>query len=74
MLNANQDIDDDVKHKIIVGWVKQRAAGLYDKQIPTKLEHKFYRTTTHPTLLYAIECWTTKKVHIEKMRIAQMWC
>lgn len=53
-MDAYGDIDEDVTHRIVVGWFKWRVASrvLYDKQIPPKLKGKFYRIVVRPTLLY----------------------
>lgn len=74
MLDADGDIDEDVKHRIGVGWLKWRAASgvLCDKQIPIKLKGKFYKTAILPALLYGTECWATIQSHIGKMGVDQM--
>jgi hypothetical protein len=62
MLQKDGDIDEDVRHRILVGWLKWfRASGvLCDKRVPQKLKDKFYRTTIHLVMLYGDECWPTK--------------
>jgi hypothetical protein len=46
MLQSDGEIDEDVSHRIRVGWVKwRRASGvLCDKKVLNKLKDKFYRT------------------------------
>jgi hypothetical protein len=62
MLQNDGDIDEDVRHTILVGWLKWRQASgvLCDKRVSQKLKGKFYRTTIRPVMLYGAECWPTK--------------
>ena len=62
VLPKDGDIDEDVKHRISVGWLKWRQASgiLCDKRVPQKLKGKFYRTAIHSAMLYDAECWPTK--------------
>ncbi|KAM0844118.1 hypothetical protein ACQ4PT_057266 [Festuca glaucescens] len=74
MLQSNGDIDEDVCHRIKVGWMKWRQASgiLCDKKVPQKLKGKFYRTTVRLAMLYGAECWPTKRQHIQQMSVAEM--
>jgi hypothetical protein len=58
MLQKNGDIDEDVSHRIKVGWLKWRQASgvLCDPRVPLKLKGKFYRTVIRPIMLYGAEC------------------
>ena len=58
MPQKDDDIDEDVKHRIVVGWLKWRQASsiLCDRRVPQKLKGKFYRTAVHPAMLYGAEC------------------
>jgi hypothetical protein len=46
MLQKNGDIDEDVSHKIKVGWLKwcQPSGVLCDPMMPLKIKDKFYMT------------------------------
>lgn len=74
MLDADGDINEDAKYKIAVGWLKWRAISrvLNDKQVLTKLKGKFYITIILSALIYRIKCWTTKQIHIDKIRAAKI--
>jgi hypothetical protein len=74
MLQRDGDIDVDVSHRIKAGWMKWRQASgiLYDKRVPQKLKDKFYRTTIRPAMLYGVECWPTKKRHVQQLSITEM--
>jgi hypothetical protein len=58
MFYKNGDIDDDVSHRIKVGWLKWRQASdvLCDPRVALKLKGKFYRTVIRPIMLYVVEC------------------
>lgn len=74
MIQENGEIDEDVTHRIGVGWMKWRLAStiLCDKKVPPKLKGKFYRVVVRPALLYGAECWPVKKAHIRKIKVAEM--
>ena len=50
MLQKDDEIDEDVRHKILAGWLKWRQASgvLCDRRVPQKLKGKFYRTVERP--------------------------
>ncbi|XP_070004146.1 uncharacterized protein [Nicotiana sylvestris] len=70
----NGEINEDVTHRIGVGWTKWRLASgvLCDKNVPLKLKGKFYKVVVRPTMLYEAECWPVKKSHIQHMKVAEM--
>jgi hypothetical protein len=74
MLQKNGDIDEDVSHRIKVGWLKWRQASsdLCDPRVPLKLKGKFYRTVIRPAMLYGVEYWPTKRQHVQQLSIAEM--
>jgi hypothetical protein len=74
MLQKDGDIDEDVRHRILAGWLKWRQASsiLYDKRVPQKLKGKFYRTVIRPAMLYGAECWPTKRRHVQQLSVAEM--
>jgi hypothetical protein len=58
MLQKNEDIDEDVSHRIKAGWLKWRQASsvLCDRRVPLKLKGEFYRIAIRPAMLYGAEC------------------
>ncbi|KAF3625612.1 hypothetical protein FXO37_30776 [Capsicum annuum] len=74
VIQSNDEIDEDVLHRIGAGWMKWKLASgvLCDKKVPPKLKGKFYRVVVRPALLYGAECWPVKNSHIQKMKVAEM--
>ncbi|XP_055808172.1 uncharacterized protein LOC129876703 [Solanum dulcamara] len=74
IMQGSGEIDDDVTHRIGVGWMKWRLASgvLCDKNVPPKLKGKFYKVVVRPAMLYGAECWPVKTSHIQKMKVAEM--
>jgi hypothetical protein len=74
MLQKNGDIDEDVSHRIKVGWLKwhQASSVLCYPRVPLKLKGKFYRIVIWPALLYGEECWPTKRRHVQQLRVAEI--
>ncbi|KAF3626060.1 hypothetical protein FXO37_30537 [Capsicum annuum] len=72
--DGSGETDENVTHRIRVGWLKWRLASgvLYDKKVSLKLKGKFYRVVVHPALLYEAECWPVKNSHIQKLKVAEM--
>ncbi|GKE19145.1 retrovirus-related pol polyprotein LINE-1 [Tanacetum coccineum] len=74
VMHKSGRIEDDVTHRILVGWLKCRAATriLCDKKVPLKLKGKFYRVTIRPAIMYGSECWPLTKVQANRMEVAEM--
>jgi hypothetical protein len=74
MFQKNGDIDEDVSHRIKVGWLKWRQASgvLCDLRVSLKIKCKFYRTAIRPTILYGVECWPTKRRYVQQLSVAEM--
>ena len=74
MLQKDGDIDEDVRRRISAGWLKwcQASGVLCDKRVPQKLKGKFYRMTIRPAMLYGVECWPTKRRHVQQLSVAEI--
>ena len=62
IIENDEEIEDDVNHKIQAGWLKwRRESGiLCDTKVPLKLKRKFYRNAVRPAMMYMAECWATR--------------
>jgi hypothetical protein len=58
MLQKDEDIDEDLNHRIKASWLKRRQASgvLCDHRVPLKLKSKFYKIAIRPAMLYEAEC------------------
>ncbi|KAG5578290.1 hypothetical protein H5410_058424, partial [Solanum commersonii] len=54
IIQGDGEIEDDVAHRIGVGWVKWRL--LCDKNVSPRVKSKFYKMVIRSTLLYELEC------------------
>jgi hypothetical protein len=74
MLQKDEDIDEDVRHRIKAGWLKwhQASSVSCDPRVQLKLKGKFYRTVIRPVMLYRAECWLTKRRHVQQLSVAEM--
>ncbi|GKD98340.1 retrovirus-related pol polyprotein LINE-1 [Tanacetum coccineum] len=70
VIHISGRIDEDVAHRIGVGWMKWRAASgvLCDRRIPLKLKGKFYMVAIRPAMMYGSECWPITKAQANRMR------
>jgi len=74
ILKARGDIDDDINHRIRVGWQKWKNASgvLCDKKISIRLKGKVYRMIVRLVLLYGAEFWPIKKTQVERLMVTEM--
>ncbi|XP_070008151.1 uncharacterized protein [Nicotiana sylvestris] len=71
---GNGEIDEDVTHRIRAGWMKWRLASgiLCDKNVPLRVNYKFYKVVGRLTMLYGAECRPVKNSHIQKLKVYEM--
>ncbi|XP_059285200.1 uncharacterized protein LOC132038565 [Lycium ferocissimum] len=74
IIQGDREIDEDVTHRIGVGWLRWRLATgvLCDKKVPSRLKNKFYKVVVRPTKLYGVEYWPVKNSHVQKMKVTKM--
>ena len=74
IIQENGEIDEDINHRIKVGWQKWKNASgvLCYRRIPLRLKGRVYRMVVRPALLYGEECWPIKRSHIQRMRVVKM--
>ena len=74
IIQGDGGIDEDINHRIKVGWQKWKNASgvLCDRKMPLRLRGRVYRVVVRPALLYGAECWPIKKTQVQKMRVAEM--
>ncbi|XP_016540914.1 uncharacterized protein LOC107841540 [Capsicum annuum] len=73
-LEGNNDINEDISHRIRGGWIKWRVASrvLCDKKVLPKLKGKFYRVAVRLAILYGAECWPVKNSHLQKLKVKKV--
>ncbi|XP_070042528.1 uncharacterized protein [Nicotiana tomentosiformis] len=74
VIQRDGEIDEDVTHRIGLGWMKWRLAFriLCGKKVSSILKGNFYRAMVRPAMLYGDECWPVKNSHIQKMKVIEM--
>ncbi|XP_070017583.1 uncharacterized protein [Nicotiana sylvestris] len=74
VIHGGREIDEDVTHRIGVGWLKWRLAYgvLCEKRVPMILKDKFYKAVVRPAMMYVADCWPVKNSHIQKMKVTEM--
>ncbi|XP_070045162.1 uncharacterized protein [Nicotiana tomentosiformis] len=74
IIQGDGEIDEDVAHRIGVGWMKWMLASeaLCDKKVQLMLKSMFYKAVVRPAMLYRAECSPIKNSHIQKKKVAEM--
>ena len=74
IMHEDREIDEDINHRIKVGWQKWKNTSgiLCDRRIPLRLKGRVYRMVVRPALLYGAECWPIKKSQVQRMKVAEM--
>ena len=74
IIQQNRDIDEDINHRIKVGWQKWKHSSvvLCDKRVSRGLKSKVYRMVVRPAVLYGSKCWPLKKTQVQRLMVAEM--
>lgn len=74
IIHKEVEIEDNIVHKIKVGWMKGINATkiLCNHRIFVKWKEKFYKTVIRPAMLYSMEYWTVRKLYVYKINVAEM--
>ena len=73
-VNQEATCDDDVNHRVSVGWSKWKEnSGIFcDRKMPPKLKGKLYTTVVRPALSYGSPAWTMYKTYENKLTATEM--
>lgn len=73
-MNQFGTCDDDVAHRISVGWMKWREnSGIFcDRKMPLKLKGRLYSVAVRPSITYASQSWTMYENFNSKLTAAEM--
>lgn len=74
MVNQEGTCEDDVSHRISVGWMKwkENSGVLCDPKMPPRLKGRYYTTVVRPSMTYGSQCWTMYAHFKNKMTAAEM--
>ena len=74
MINSEGTCDDDINHRVSVGWMKWRenSAIFCDRKMPPKLKGRLYTAVVRPALTYGSQCWTAYKKYEDKLTATEM--
>ena len=74
MFDANGGAVKDVNNRVKIAWSKWRETTgvMCDRNIPTKLNDKVYKTAIKPAMVYGAECWAVRKKEERKLHTTEM--
>ena len=72
--DANGGAEKDGNNRIKIAWSKWRETTgvMCDRNIPTKLKDKVYKTAIKPAMVYGAECWAARKKGERKLHTTEM--
>ena len=64
MFDANGGAEKDVNNRVKIAWSKWKETTrvMCDRNIPTKLKDKVYKTAIKPAMVYGAECWAVRNL------------
>ena len=74
MFDANGGAEKYVNNRLKIAWSKWRetAGVMCDRNIPTKLKDKGYKTAIKPAMVYGAERWAVRKKEERKLHTSEM--
>ena len=74
MFDANGGAEIDVNNRVKIAWSKWRETTgvMCDRNIPTKLNDKVYKTAIKPVMVYGAECGAVRKKEERKLHTTEM--
>lgn len=74
VVQNNNGFDDDVRNRIIHGYMKWREASgiLCDKSTLLRLKDRFDNIVVKPVILYGSEYWAVDNITKQRMSVAEM--
>ena len=74
MFDVNGGAEKDVNNRVKIAWSKWRETTgvMCDRNIPTKLKDKVYKTAIKPAMVYGAECWAVRKKEERKLHTTEM--
>ena len=76
MFNANGGAEKDVNNRVKIAWSKWRETTgvMCDRNIPTKLKDKVYKTAIKPAMVYGAEGLAVRKKEERKLQLKCACC
>ena len=74
IFDANGGAEKDVNDRVKIAWSKwwETTGVMCDRNIPTKLKDKVYKTAIKPAMVYGAECWAVRKKEERKLHTTEM--
>ena len=74
MFDANGGAEKDVNNRVKIAWSTwmETTGVMCDKNIPTKLKDKVYKTAIKPAMVYVAQCWAVRKKEERKLHATEM--
>ena len=77
MFDANGRAEKYVNNRVKIAWSKwkETTGMMCDRNIPTKLKDKVYKTAIKPAMVYRAECWAVRKKErkLHTTEICMLW-
>ena len=74
LFDANGGAQKYVNNRVKIAWSKwkETTGVMFDRNIPTQLKDKVYKTVIKPVMVYGVECWAVGKKEERKLHTTEM--